>query len=79
MSHFLVLSNVRDNLMTSIMTNTAATAALSTLKSINSDLDTTQGRISSGLRVETASDNAAYWSIATEMRSDTKALSTVQD
>lgn len=65
--------------MTSIMTNTAATAALSTLKSINSDLDTTQGRISSGLRVETASDNAAYWSIATEMRSDTKALSTVQD
>ena len=65
--------------MTSIMTNNGAMAALSTLKSINMDLDTTQGRISSGLRVETAKDNAAYWSIATTMRSDTGALSTVED
>jgi flagellin len=42
-------------------------------------METTQQRISSGYRVETASDNAAYWSIATTMRSDNKALSTVQD
>jgi len=54
-------------------------AALSTLRSISADLETTQGRISSGLRVESAADNAAYWSIATTMRSDNKALSTVQD
>ena len=65
--------------MTSIMTNTAAIAALSTLRSINSDMETTQNRISSGYRVENASDNAAYWSIATTMRSDNKALSTVKD
>ncbi|SIQ02424.1 flagellin [Rhizobium sp. RU35A] len=65
--------------MTSILTNTAAIAALSTLRSINSDMETTQNRISSGYRIETAADNAAYWSIATTMRSDNKALSTVQD
>jgi flagellin-like hook-associated protein FlgL len=65
--------------MTSILTNSAAMAALSTLRSINSGMETTQGRVSSGLRVETAADNAAYWSIATTMKSDNKALGTVQD
>jgi flagellin len=62
-----------------MMTNAAAMAALQTLRDINGKMDTTQQRISSGYRVETASDNAAYWSIATTMRSDNKALSTVQD
>ncbi|WP_438750180.1 flagellin [Pararhizobium sp. O133] len=65
--------------MTSILTNSAAMAALSTLRSIADGMETTQGRISSGLRVGDASDNAAYWSIATTMKSDNKALSTVQD
>ncbi|NSZ15709.1 flagellin N-terminal helical domain-containing protein [Agrobacterium vitis] len=65
--------------MTSIMTNTAAISALSTLRSISSDMETTQSRISSGYKVESASDNAAYWSIATTMRSDNKALAAVQD
>ena len=65
--------------MTSIMTNTSAMSALATLRSINQDMETTQNRISSGFRVETASDNAAYWSIATTMRSDNKALATVKD
>ena len=65
--------------MTSIMTNSAAIAALDTLRSINAGLNETQSRVSSGYRVESASDNAAYWSIATTMRSDNKALSTVQD
>ena len=65
--------------MTSIMTNTAAMAALQTLRSINSDMEMTQARVSSGFRVENAGDNAAYWSIATTMRSDNKALSTVKD
>ncbi|MBL0370684.1 flagellin [Rhizobium sp. KVB221] len=65
--------------MTSIMTNTSAMSALATLRSINQDMETTQDRISSGFRVGSASDNAAYWSIATTMRSDNKALGTVQD
>ena len=54
-------------------------AALQTLRTINNDMETTQGRISSGERVGAAKDNAAYWSIATTMRSDNAALSAVQD
>lgn len=65
--------------MTSIMTNTAAMSALQTLRTIDTNMQTTQARISSGYKVANASDNAAYWSIATTMRSDNKALSTVQD
>ncbi|SFB10209.1 flagellin [Rhizobium sp. NFR07] len=65
--------------MASILTNTNAMAALSTLRSISSDMATTQDRISSGLRVGSASDNAAYWSIATTMKSDNAALSSVND
>lgn len=65
--------------MTSILTNSAAMAALQTLRSIDRNLETTQARVSSGLRVESAADNAAYWSIATTMRSDNSALSTVRD
>jgi flagellin len=65
--------------MTSIITNSAAMAALNTLRSINSGMEETQSRVSSGYKVETSADNAAYWSIATTMRSDNKALATVQD
>jgi flagellin len=65
--------------MTSILTNIAATSALQTLRSIGSSMEQTQARVSSGLRVGEASDNAAYWSIATTMRSDNMALSSVQD
>ncbi len=63
----------------SILTNTSAMAALQTLRSINESLDTTQNSISSGLKVASASDNAAYWSIATTMKSDNGALSAVSD
>ncbi|MCC2608529.1 flagellin [Neorhizobium sp. Rsf11] len=65
--------------MTSILTNIAAMAALQTLRQLGQDMETTQGRVSTGMRVGTASDNAAYWSIATTMRSDNGALSAVQD
>ncbi|MBB4953958.1 flagellin [Agrobacterium vitis] len=61
------------------MTNNSAIAALSTMRSINADMEKTQSAISSGYTVEKASDNAAYWSIATTMRSDNKALSAVED
>ncbi|EIM74687.1 flagellin-like protein [Nitratireductor aquibiodomus RA22] len=53
--------------------------ALQSLKATNKSMDVVQGRISTGYRVAEASDNAAYWSIATTMRSDNKALSAVQD
>ena len=65
--------------MTSILTNVAAMAALSTLRGISSSMEETQARVSSGLRVGEAADNAAYWSIATTMRSDNMALSAVSD
>lgn len=65
--------------MASILTNAAALSALQTLRSISIQLDTTQNRISSGLKVATASDNAAYWSIATTMRSDSAMMSTIAD
>ncbi|RUM07187.1 flagellin [Rhizobium chutanense] len=65
--------------MTSINTNNAAMAALQTLRGVNQGLQTTQAHVSSGYRVGKAADNAAYWSIATTMRSDNKALSAVSD
>ena len=65
--------------MSSLMTNSQAMTALQTLRTVNSNLSTTMNRISTGYRVATASDNAAYWSIATTMRSDVQALGAVQD
>jgi flagellin len=53
--------------------------ALQSLNKTNAALETAQKRISTGLRVGSAEDNAAYWSIATTMRSDNSALSTVKD
>ncbi|MBB3592498.1 flagellin [Rhizobium sp. BK529] len=65
--------------MTSINTNTSAQAALQTLRNVNQGLNTTQNHVSTGYRVGKAADNAAYWSIATTMRSDNKALGAVSD
>ncbi len=65
--------------MTSILTNASAITALQTLRSISGALQDTQQKVATGLRVGNASDNAAYWSIATTMRSDNGALSSVQD
>ena len=65
--------------MTSLMTNVAAMTALRTLQQTNQSLDQTQNRISTGYRVAEAKDNAAYWSIATGMRSDNMAMSAVKD
>ncbi|WP_107341447.1 flagellin [Agrobacterium pusense] len=63
--------------MASILTNSSSMAALSTLRSISSQMSTTQERISSGLKVGSASDNAAYWSISTDMKTKSSSLSVV--
>jgi flagellin len=65
--------------MSSIITNVSALSALKTLRSIDEQMNTTQSHISSGYRVGSAADNAAYWSVATTMKSDKAAMSTVQD
>jgi flagellin len=63
----------------SLLTNSAAMTALQTLRSVSQNMQTTENRISTGQRVATASDNSAYWSIATSMRADNAALSAVSD
>jgi flagellin len=65
--------------MSSINTNVAAMTALQSLTQTQKSLTETQNHISTGMRVAEASDNAAYWSIATTMRSDKASLSTVND
>ncbi|HEV2541912.1 MAG TPA: flagellin [Methylobacterium sp.] len=65
--------------MTSLLTNISAMTALTTLKGINQQLDATSNRVSTGQRVSAASDNAAYWSIATTVRTDNASLSAVKD
>jgi flagellin len=65
--------------MTSINTNNSAMFALQTLRSINKELDATNNRISTGLKVNSAADGAAYWSISSTLKSDNGALGAVKD
>lgn len=65
--------------MTSILTNTASMAAVALLRNVNASVSKLQLQASSGLRVSSASDNAAYWSISTTMKSDGRAMSAAQD
>ncbi|MFG1296593.1 MULTISPECIES: flagellin N-terminal helical domain-containing protein [Xanthobacter] len=65
--------------MTSIITNNSATVALQTLRSINNDLEMTNNRVSTGKKINDASDSASYWTIATTLTSDNSALSSVTD
>lgn len=65
--------------MSSILTNTGAMVALQTLKSVNSNLSTTQNEISTGKSVATAKDNAAVWAISKVMDSDVKGFKGISD
>ena len=65
--------------MTSISFNSTAASALSLLTGSNRALQESQDRVSSGLRVNQAADNSAYWSIATTMRADNLSLSSAED
>ncbi|SFT08853.1 flagellin [Sulfitobacter marinus] len=56
--------------MSSILTNSSAMNALSTLRSVNNNLSETQNRISTGMKVNSAKDNASYFSISTTMKSE---------
>ena len=56
--------------MSSINTNASAMNALSTLRGINKNLEETQGRISTGLKVQSGKDNASYFEISTTMNSE---------
>jgi flagellin len=54
-------------------------SALQTLQTATKNLNNTQERTSSGLKIESASDNASYWSMSNAMKSDNKVLSSVSD
>jgi len=56
--------------MSSIITNNSAMSALSTLRGINNNLNSTQDRISTGLKVSSGKDNAAYFAISETMKGD---------
>lgn len=62
----------------SVLTNNSAAIALQNLATTNSRLEGAQGRISTGLKVQGAKDNAAIWAIAQKQRSDTSALGAVK-
>jgi flagellin len=63
--------------MSSILTNASALTALQALNMTQQNLATTQSQISTGLKVASAADNAAYWSIAQNLQSDTGVLGAV--
>jgi flagellin len=65
--------------LTSILTNRAAMAANAILRTVSSQSGGIQSEVTTGLRIAEASDDAAYWSISTTMRSDALALATVGD
>ncbi len=59
----------------SINTNVAAMTALQNLTKTNFQLDRTENRISTGLKIAGAKDNAAYYAIAQNMRAEVAGLS----
>ncbi|MBT5263572.1 MAG: flagellin [Rhodospirillaceae bacterium] len=61
----------------SVITNPGAYVALRTLNSINRDLDRTQNRVSTGLRVASALDDASNFSIAQGIRAEVRSLGAV--
>jgi len=56
--------------MSSILTNASALSALQALTQTQADLKTTEHQVSTGLAVSSAADNASYWSIATQLTSN---------
>jgi flagellin len=62
----------------SVHTNAAAAIALQNLSRTNDNLTGVQNRVSTGLKIQGAKDNAAIWAIAQGQRADLGALSAVK-
>ncbi len=62
----------------SVNTNAGALFALQSLNKTNAQLDTVQSRINTGLKVASAKDNAAVFSIAQGQRADLAGLGSVK-
>ena len=63
--------------MLSVNTNYGAMIALQNLNKTNSELDTTQNHINTGLKIAGPKDNGAIWAIAQNMRMDVQAYNAV--
>jgi flagellin len=63
----------------SINTNVGAMIALQNLNKTNMDLEQTQSRINTGLKVSSAKDNGAIYAIAQRMKSDVQAYGAVKN
>jgi flagellin len=64
--------------MTSVNTNIGAMVALKNLSATSYSLDKTQDRVSTGLKVVSAKDDASNFAIAQGLRADIKAFDAVQ-
>jgi flagellin len=62
----------------SVHTNKPALIALQNLNKTNDEISDVQNHINTGLKIATAQDNAAVWSIAQNQRADIGALSAVK-
>ncbi len=65
--------------MSSLLTNESSLIALTTLRSINKNLNMVQQQISTGKSVSNARDNASIWAVATVMQSDVDSFSAISD
>ncbi|MAK62560.1 MAG: flagellin [Ponticaulis sp.] len=65
--------------MASVNTNYGAMVALQQLNSTNSQLEMTQSRINTGMKVASAKDNGAIYAIAQGMRSDVAGFGVVSE
>ena len=65
--------------MNSVNTNVGAMVALQNLNATNANLEKTQTRINTGLKVASAKDNGAIWAIAQNQRATSGALNAVKD
>ena len=65
--------------MASVNTNYGAMVALQQLNKTNSELETTQTRINTGMKVASAKDNGAVYAIAQGMRSDVAGFGVVKE
>ena len=61
----------------SVQTNASALVALQNLNHTNDQLSSTQNRISTGLMINSAKDNASVWAIAQGQRADVSSLAAV--
>ena len=65
--------------MSSILTNTSAMNALATLKGLNRGLTQTQDRVSTGLKVASGKDNAAYFAVSETMKGDSGMFNSINE